>query len=290
MVRVDDMLNRVEQLPTLPASASKVITLLMKNDGDLREVSDVIMRDEALTMTVLRYANSARYGRPGRMFKLNEAVVRLGRKLLMRIALEHETCSLFADAGTAYGLRRGSLWRGSMGGAIAADLIARDHLPQHADLCFICALLRDVGKLVLDAQNFCDQLAAIDPPAIGVRTFIEGERSVMGVDHAELGAAIATRWNLPQQVIKAIRYHHHPPAEGDDADLLYDIVHAADVICLWAGLAVGHDGLNYQLVPHVRERLFASRSQAELYMSATWNQLAELEHELGLSWEQGKSA
>jgi HD-like signal output (HDOD) protein len=42
------------------------------------------------------------------------------------------------------------------------------------------------------------------------------ERMSDGIDHAEVGARLAERWNFPDVLINAIRYHHmplkaHPP-------------------------------------------------------------------------------
>ena len=60
-------------------------------------------------------------------------------------------------------------------------------------------------------------------------------------------------------------------------DSLFDIVHAADVICLWTGLATGCDGLQYQLADHVRTGILRRRDRAEGYMAEMWLSLRELE-------------
>ena len=68
-----------------------------------------------------------------------------------------------------------------------------------------------------------------------------------------------------------------PPAAAPLHDLLFDLVHASDVLCLWAGLAVGHDGLQYKLAEHVRLGLDLSRPAVEQALMDTWATLRQTE-------------
>lgn len=292
MAAVDDILQRVPELPALPSSSARIISMLTE-DGDnanVAGIAEVVRQDEAVAMTVLRYANSAQYGAAGREFDLEASIVRLGAKMLMKIALAQQSGEVFGDAGARYGLRRGALWRGAVGGAIAAEEIARSAGHPEPELCFLCGLVRDVGKLVLDAYLLADgkqELDVLIPPG---GTFLEAERDSFGADHTEVGAALARHWRLPELVVNAIRLHHKPPGSDAEHDQLYCIVHAADIICLWAGLAVGHDGLHYELCSHVRKTLLTNRSRVEELMAFTWNKLRELELESNEPCPRDKSA
>ncbi|MCH8344360.1 MAG: HDOD domain-containing protein [Planctomycetes bacterium] len=289
MAAVADILESVDRLPALPSTVIRLTAMLTDDQADLGEIEEVARHDEALSMAILRFANSALYGRAGREFNLRQSIVRLGGKMLLRIALEQQASKLFESAGEAYGLRRGALWRGSVGGAFAAEEMAKKHAFPDVDLCFLCGLLRDVGKLVMDAHYGADYLPMVSPHIAPGRTAVEGERAAFGADHAQIGAELALRWRLPQRIADAIRYHHEPPAEEPDHDLLFDIVHAGDIICLWAGLAIGHDGLQYKLAPHVRKGLGLGRREAELDITITWGRLRELEEMMDDSPTQGKS-
>ena len=290
MAGVVDILEKVCELPALPSSALRIVSMLTDDEQNLKEVAEIVRQDEAMAMTVLRRANSARYGRSGRVFSLEESIVRLGTRMLMRVAMEQNAMGLFAEGGSSYGLRRGALWRGAMGGALAAEEIAKRRSYPEADLCFLCGLLRDVGKLVLDAYVIAEHGGVMQVEVQHGHTFLEAEQALFSADHTEIGAELARRWRLPQRIINAIRFHHAPPFEEPDHDLLYSIVHASDVICLWAGLAIGYDGLQYELCPHVRDELFVNRDQAEQLMTLTWSRLTELEADMGDACLQGRSA
>ena len=110
MVSVNDILQNVQSLPALPGTALRIIMMLSGSDVDLDEVKEIIRLDEAITIVVLRNANSVAYGIPGKTFSLEESLVRLGTKRLLKIALEQQVSRVMSGAGVSYGLRRGSLW------------------------------------------------------------------------------------------------------------------------------------------------------------------------------------
>jgi putative nucleotidyltransferase with HDIG domain len=256
-----DAIAALERLPALPTTGTRLIAMLAGGgtDADLREVERIVRSDEAVAASVLRLANSAACAAPGKVFGLPEAIRRLGARRLCRIALETQASSLLADAGRSYGLRRGSLSQSAMGGAFAADALARAH-GGDAELCFVAALLRDIGKLAIDVLAGPDALESVAALA-DTRPFLAYEREIFGADHAELGAMLATRWRLPDPIVAAIRHHHEP----SDAPLSHttDIVHAADCVARWAGLGIGCDGLLYRFDPGVRSRLGTSREELE---------------------------
>jgi putative nucleotidyltransferase with HDIG domain len=292
MARLSDMLERIDRLPALPATLLRLIPLLSSESATTEQLLSLVQKDEALSMAVLRLANSAAFGAPGRTFSLKESVVRLGRRRLKALVMEQQTAPMFARAGTAFGLQRGALWRGALAGAFAAEDMAQEHAPAEAELAFLCGLLRDVGKIVLDlhyGNTYLDVVHATMTRGEAASSFVEAERRAIGFDHAELGAALAERWRLPERVSRAIRAHHEPPA-GEGRDVLADVVHAGDVLCLWAGLAVGGDGLCYRLADHVRLAFSLDRAQAESRIASMCDRLTHAENELGMLAPQGAAA
>ncbi len=283
MADVSKILKGINKLPALPASAGRIITMMSDKHVDLGEIADIVRLDEALSIAVLHYGNSVHYGRPGREFDLRECLVRLGGDMMMKIVLQQQVGTLMERGGEAFGLRRGALWRGALGGAFAADHLGKRHSGSDSELCFLCGMLRDIGKLALDMHygaEYVDRVAKHLEPSM---TFTEAERSAFGTDHAEVGAELALRWQLPSRIADAIRFHHDPPAHEPEHDALFDIVHAADILCLWAGLAIGQDGLQYKLVPHVRKSLGLSRRDAEVEIAMLWSKVQEVEESMDMT-------
>jgi len=67
----------IERLPSLPGSGGAILGALLAPEPDLRSVERIVRHDEGLTTAVLRRANSAACGVPGRTFNVSEAVTRL---------------------------------------------------------------------------------------------------------------------------------------------------------------------------------------------------------------------
>ena len=291
MAEVNTILDKLDALPAMSSSGNRIIALLNEGDVDLDEVERVVRTDEAISAAVLRLGNSATYGRPGRVFSLREALQRIGSKSILKLVMQESVGGCLTDAGTAYGVRRGAMRRGALAGALIAEEIARSTGFKEPELCFISALLRDIGKLAIDMFAEQGHLADLSDAGHEDESFLETERRVIGADHGAIGAELARRWDLPDRIGFAIGHHHDPPGPDEDThDELADIVHAADVICLWSGLATGADGLRYPLADHVRTGILRRRQQAESYISEMWTQLKELESEIGLDSPKEKSA
>jgi HD-like signal output (HDOD) protein len=278
---MNKVLDNLTGLASLPQTVLKITSMLTSGRASAAEIEAIARNDEAISMTILRWANSSAYGRPGKTFSLKESVSRLGNANLLNIVLQQKTSTMFTNAGAAYGLARGMLWRNALGGALCAQSLAKQHSFENPELAFLCGLLRDIGKLAFDGYfgaAYTDRVIACFRPN---KTFIEAEREAFGFDHCQLGAALAKRWNLPDRIVTCIGYHHYPAAPGTEHDTLIDIVHAADIVCLWAGIAIGCDGMQYKLAEHVRTGLNLSRSAAENLILDTWASLKQTEALMG---------
>ena len=289
-VNIQDVVRAAEQLSAMPASLLRVAAMLGSGRASIDEIAPIIRSDEVLAAAVLRRANSVSFAGAAGTFDLRQSIVRLGTRNLMHLIMELKASQGLANAGRAFGLRRGAMWRGAVGGAVAAEILARRSSDTDRDLCYVCSLLRDIGKLALEAYFRDGYLAFIEPHASPSRTFVECERLAIGFDHAQVGAALAARWGLPERVCAIIRRHHEPAPPGPGHDDAADIVHASDALCMWAGLAVGDDGLAYTIAPHVRGRLRLDRHTVEGEVAEVWMLVRQIELSLTTPPAQGVSA
>ena len=291
MVDLDTLIDGIDSLPMLPQSSAKLVSMLNDRDLNMAEIAEIVRTDDALSMVVMRYANSAAFGTTGRAFDLRESVVRLGSEALLKLVLEQQVGSVFTGGCQAFELDRKSIWRGSIGGAVAAENIASQHHPDVKDLCFVAGLVRDVGKLVLDRKYGADYAKSVFNEMTNGSTFTDAERLAFGTDHAEVGAALCGHWGLPVQIVDAVMYHHSPPTAENGGDPITDIVHAADIIALWSGIGIGADGMQHELASHVKLSLKISRKAAEKEIASMWSKVGAIEAALGINGsEVGRSA
>lgn len=288
MADVNELIAEIDKLPMLPTASAQLVGMLGDDDVSINDIAEIVRVDEALGLAVLRYANSAVFGSPTRKFDLRESIIRLGRSTLTKIVLEQQAAGVFTGGCDAFELSRESLWRGAIGGALAAESLAAQHNPELKDLAFVTGLVRDVGKLVLDRKYGSEYATSVHAHLTNGRTFVEAERDVFNTDHAEVGAALCRHWNLPDRIANAVEYHHTPPVEGDKHDVLTDIVHAGDIIALWSGISIGVDGLQYEVAGHVKRGLRLSRRTAERAIATMWADVRNIEEALGMHADDSK--
>ena len=234
----DQLILQAQDLEPLPATASRLARLVADPNSEMKEIVEAISLDQALTVKVLRVANSASSGSINEISTVDRAVVRLGTGAVLSMAVAAGVRTRMLGAVPAYDLEEGRLWEHSVAAALAAESMIG--LPEATvpPETFTAALLHDVGKLVLgrflddDIQEFLRR-SRIE----GGRSGPEAETEVLNVNHAELGGLIASHWKLPRSICVGIQYHHEPDECGDEEGLeaVPWIVHLADLVAARLG-------------------------------------------------------
>ena len=55
------------------------------------------------------------------------------------------------------------------------------------------------------------------------------EEEILGFDHAMVGSYLIQKWNLPEELAQAIKYHHNPEADIED-NLNTNIIHLSNYL------------------------------------------------------------
>lgn len=202
-------LEACKTLPTLPAVATEIVSLSRRDDIDIAELSRVVERDPAIATKLLRTSRSAVFlTRAGAPTTISQAVMRLGANAVMTLALSF---SLTRLRGSRSGFDYASFWkRMLLSGTAARSLapIARCN----ADEAFLAGMFQDIGVLALHevlSDEYAQLLAATGRDHLRLERL---ERETFGVDHREVGAWLAHRWQLPPYVEHATRGSHNPHA------------------------------------------------------------------------------
>jgi putative nucleotidyltransferase with HDIG domain len=226
-VPLDELRARVVQLPPLPEVVNVMMQALNREDASIARCAELLQRDQALTARVLRLANSAFYGVPGRVASVHDAINLIGlRSLRSLVATVALTQQFPAAPGSAAAL--GAFWRHTVAVAFASRALAAAH-GLDEELAYTAGLLHDVGRLALAAHFPAAHAAVRQAAQRAGRGGPVLERLVTGTDHAEVGALVAAHWHLPAAVVDVIARHHQPD-EAATACTLLDVVHVADVL------------------------------------------------------------
>jgi len=255
------IIDAVHAFPAFSLEASQVLNLLYDAESNASEIERVVKHDPGLTANLLRIANSAYFGFPGRIASVGQAVTQMGWKRVYQIIIASTLNAMMDTNVPGYELSRGELWRHSVAVAVAAETLARRRHIEGAEEIFTAGLLHDVGKLILGGFIKAD-LSRVEVATANNTSFVKIERELFGTDHAEIGAWILDHWSLPGHLTTAVRRHHEPDAAGERTDML-DIVHMADMLCLMMGLGLGREGLQYNLSSCAAERTEIRNVQLE---------------------------
>jgi putative nucleotidyltransferase with HDIG domain len=229
--RLLDAFEAFERFPAFASARSEVAAA----QSAYRLGTDLIAAiesDLALTVAVLRRANSIAGGRPT-IASVPTAVAHIGPEGLHDVVESTPAFELFGTAG-AWGAAPQVHRIHALATQRAAARIASEVAYHRGDELYVAALLHDIGKLVLtyaDARYAnIDMVTDLSP-----ERRIELERRELGVDHALVGGVLARRWGLPLELARAIERHHEPTETG-----LGGMVRLADMIARFeAGNPVG---------------------------------------------------
>jgi HD-like signal output (HDOD) protein len=266
----------IEALEPLPATAGRLAALLNRQDWELAQVEEAISLDQALTPRLLSLANSALMARGREIATVRDAVVRLGAQHVVQVAMSVGLRKRFAVALPCYGLADGQLWNHGVAAALAAQLLVdrrRALVPPEA---FTASLMHDVGKLVLARFLDAGHAAALREAQEAGTPLRATETEILGIDHAEVGAAVVAHWKLPERLRVAVQ-HHHTPADTEDP--LASAVHIADVIGHRAVAAViGVLGNEADVVPDqvALDRLSMTPRDLDQLVVAVGNELIDV--------------
>ncbi len=225
---LNDLLQKAPELISLPEVFINLNHLVNDRSSSINDIARLIETDPALTIRLLKLVNSSYYGFESSIDTVSRAINLIGTCELRDLALATAAANSFNDLDQhlpdMWQFQRHSLYTG-----LCAKLLADQCGQTRTESFFVSGLLHDIGKLLLylTMPALCNRIheSAITSDAIPYRL----EHEELGYSHAEIGGLLAEQWNLPDNLVNAIR-HHHEPVHTKRYHLDATIVHVANFI------------------------------------------------------------
>ncbi|MFT7772377.1 HDOD domain-containing protein [Roseateles sp.] len=263
------------QIPPCPELLAQLQQAMSTPEPDLNLVARIASSDVAMAATLLRIAN-------GPLFKpvglpcttVGQAMNRLG----LRESVSVMSGFLLQHAIPVNAPQLARFWQRSTKRAIAMATIAQQLPGLSPDLAHSFGLFLHVGMPVLlqsvrgYASTMVEAGARIDRP------YIATENANHKTDHAVVGALVVRVWNLPQQLMAAIRLHHDFTAlgHGDIEPEIHTLIAA--------GLIAEHLMRRHEGLPEDAD--WAGHHAAAMdWLHIGWDELAQWEEAVNLQFD-----
>lgn len=240
--KIMERLENIEDLPSLPVVIIKLTEAIQNVESSATDVAKIMEDDPAIMARVLKIVNSAfykNYNSDSPITNVKHAIVRLGYDAVRNIALTSSVFSIFKE-DHAKVFNRNEFWRHCICTGIVANVVydfsCKKDLNIPRESVALAGLLHDIGKIILE-QYFYDLFTKIlqfgeehKQPIYLI------EQDVFDISHSEIGAWLARRWKISEDLIACIEYHHNPEAAPEEFRDMVGLVHVSDYICNLKGL------------------------------------------------------
>jgi putative nucleotidyltransferase with HDIG domain len=234
-------IDKLDSLPALPAIAQKLLSLSLDTDEGEAKMLKLIAQDPLISAKIIGLSNTSMFGSPVKVTSVSDAAMRLGLTRVKSVAIGIATMSTLTKFPEGQ-LKANDLWIHSMAIAVAMRTIAKA-MPGRKrpldDQIFLAGLLHDIGYMALSyldtrASDELHSRFSTQPD----RPMLEIEQELLGINHGEIGARVGQHWNLPDEIIAVMRYHHTPDVkEAAEGQPLVRLVSFAERMLSAYGLA-----------------------------------------------------
>jgi putative nucleotidyltransferase with HDIG domain len=216
------IVENVHSLPQFPDNILLVQQMISDPKSELTDIARQISMDPALTADLLKIVNSAQYMLAKKVDNISEAVKLVGMRGIKNLLYSYGTQKVLGDDTN----EKRQLWEHSYKTAFYAYNLAKNFKKNNnlLDDVYVGGILHDMGKIIFanvhpelleKIKNFCSD------KGLPAATF---EDFAAGMNHAEIGAKVAEKWNFPEHLVHAIQFHHDPTAASqEERDLVFTV-------------------------------------------------------------------
>jgi HD-like signal output (HDOD) protein len=245
---IEDVCKEALRLPCSPSLLPRLSLALQSESSSTDEISKLIQIDPTLASATLRLANSAFFGGPGRSVdSLEQAILRLGAKEIYRLAALALINRWPVNNPAGCQWEPGDFSRHALCTAIATEVLAEHTGKLDPNIAYTAALVHELGKLAV--AHACGDFFPLIRASQQERqsTWEQAERTVLGYEHAEVGARLLRAWRFPELMVMAAEYQHRPTQGPASALPLLAHVHAGRYLAASMGPGLSEDGFLFQV-------------------------------------------
>lgn len=239
MNKLLDKIENFDDFPTLPTIYYKLVDALSNTSTTIKDLSNLVSTDIALSFKLLKIVNSSIYGLSTKVNSIDKAIFHLGFRELKNIILSTKIIEVFSDINSNSKFDLVEFWKHSIAVGTISRIIAQELGQKNLDEYLLSGITHDIGKLVLIkilGSEYNVVFILMEKENISL---LAAEQKILGITHQEIGLKLAESWNLDKNILNVIRYHNDGLI-GSNYDQLVGVVHISNILAKLLNL--GHSG------------------------------------------------
>lgn len=210
---LDDLKNERLPLPTLPEVAIRVRETVDDENATIRDISDIIITDAALSARIIQVANSALYRGLNSADNVHMAVTRMGLNTVRNLATSLVMKQLFQATNPVVDKYLRQTWKLSTDVAALSAVLAKTYTRLDADSALLAGLTHSIGVSPILVRAESDPGLLNNPQKL--------EDLILQL-YPQVGAEILRSWDfsaamitVPEQHLDVTRNHEGDPDYTD---------------------------------------------------------------------------
>ncbi|MCA9075342.1 MAG: HDOD domain-containing protein [Planctomycetaceae bacterium] len=197
------------KLPALPGVVEDFLDVSEDPCASIQQLAATLESDSGITCELLRHVNSASFASDRRAGTVAQAINLLGLRMAKTFVMTIGIQAAMASTKTRV-MNQTTFWNESLQRGLFAKECARAG-GIDGDVAFLGALLQDFLLPVLASEYPEEYFHYLTEGRKRHIDLCEYERRVLHCDHATAAAHLAHSWNLPDDLVCCIFFHHQIP-------------------------------------------------------------------------------
>ncbi|MBB6480698.1 HDOD domain-containing protein [Spirochaeta isovalerica] len=247
----DTIASELDQMPQFPANIQTLQRELSNPDCNFSTIAEAVNSDPILSAEILRIANSPVYRTRNEITDVASAVRVMGMLGVKSILYNYGMTKIMRQRYKEEIVNEIS--QHSFMVALIGSFIARHmKIGKIAEDVYIASLLHDLGRIIVAGLNRELEKRISDLCRDKHIPMSLLDELTEGYNHTLIGAQVAEKWDFPEKLVKAIRYHHLPLEVEEEYRALVFTVYLANEIFHYESGERDFDDINHMVLSFFR--------------------------------------
>ncbi|QEG20160.1 sensor domain-containing diguanylate cyclase [Mariniblastus fucicola] len=220
----------LENLPSPPEVAIKLLDQFAEADVNLNELEKTISAGPTLAARIVQFANSASFARQRAATSLKQAMMVIGIKGVKVLALSFSLTEMGESKQEGRRFCFNEYWRFSLACAVSSKTLYRE-MSKDEETGFLFGLLMNIGQLALACSQPDQYEEMLGETSMNDPSLIEKEISTFGLSRYELAQAAMESLGFPPSITAAFKEMNAGNRDRPEAKII-EVTHAMSCLFL----------------------------------------------------------